>query len=84
MAVAGLLVRAVSLVGLVNQIAHAELRRNRHRLVAAGIVDEQDVVDDVARNLGVGLPQRACRVVRGHDDDDALAVEHQVATPQIA
>jgi len=77
MAIARLLVRAVSPVGFVHQVPKAELPGDRHRLVAARVVHQQDVVDDVVRNFGVGAPQRLRGVVGRHHDHDALAVQHR-------
>ena len=42
-------------------------------LVLRHVVDEDDLVDDVVRDVGVGALKRPRRVVGGHDDDDAGA-----------
>ena len=42
-------------------------------LVARHVVDEDDPVDEVVRDVGVGPLERPRGVVGGHDDDDARA-----------
>ena len=43
----------------------AEVFRNGDGRVLAGVIDKDDLVDDVVRNLRVGLAQCLCRVLRG-------------------
>ena len=74
--VAGLLVASVSAIGFVDDGPQAESPGDLDRLVAAGVVGDHDLVDEVQRDLVVGPLDRAGRVVRGHDDDDFLPMEH--------
>ena len=49
LAIAGLLVRAVPVVPIVNEQLQAEFARDRDRLVLAAIVDEEDHIHHVVR-----------------------------------
>src|SRR5581483_3612848 len=68
--VAGLLVGAVAVVAVVDEDLEAEVARDLQRGVGGAVVDEDDEVDRVLRQLLVGEPERAARVVGGHHDDD--------------
>ena len=74
--VAGLLVAAVAKVAVVLDVMEAELARERDGLVLARVVDEDDLVDDLVRELVVGALEGPRRVVRGHDDHELPAVDH--------
>ena len=75
--VAGLLVAAVAVVAVVGDGVDAELRRHRQCLVGAGVVDQQQVVDDVSRDLADGPFEGPGGVVGRQHDADPLAVDHQ-------
>ncbi len=53
-----------------------ELPRDRGRVVVARVVDDDDLVDDVVRQIFVGPAKGSHRVVRGHDHDQSLSVDH--------
>ena len=55
----------------------AELPGNGERGVVASVVDEQDSIDDVVRDRRVALRKRLFRAIRGHDDGDAVTVQHE-------
>jgi len=69
--VAGLLVSAVSAILLVNRDVESEVVRDVDRLILRHVVDQNDVVNDVVRNVVVGPFERECRVVGRHHDHDA-------------
>ncbi len=52
--------------------------RDGDRVVVAGVVDDDHLVDDVVRQVAPRRFQRAARAVRGHDDDEAFTVEHRL------
>ena len=60
----------------------AELARDRERRIVAAVVDEQHAVDDVVRNRRVALRERLLGAVRGHDDGDAVSVQHAIESVQ--
>ena len=70
--VAGLLVAAVAGVFLVHMHRHAGQRgRHPHRVVAAAVVHQDDVVHDaMLLDFRHGLGDGFGRVVGGHDHDD--------------
>ena len=74
--VTGLLVAPVAEVALVADGLEAEPVGQRDRLVGAGVVDEHDLVDDVAVQLRQRARQRGLGVVGGHHDSDSATVEH--------
>ena len=74
--VARLLVAAVAPVLRVDDDVEAEVPGDVDGLVLRHVVDEDDLVDDVVRDVGVGALERQGRVVGGHDDDDALSLGH--------
>ena len=77
--VAGLLVAAVAFVLIVlDDIFDAQLLGHLDRVVAAAVVDQDDVVDDVERDLVVSLFQRLLRVVGGKDDGYFQVLYHDV------
>ena len=62
--VAGLLVAAVAAVLRVDDVVEPELARDLHGVVAARVVDDDDVVHDAAVDLGDGLRERRPRCTR--------------------
>ncbi len=48
-----------------------EVAGDVHGLVVRDVIDEDDPVDAVVRDVGVRALERQRGVVRGHDDDDA-------------
>jgi hypothetical protein len=56
----------------------AKLARQLYGAVRAAVVNQQHFVDYVPRQLGASLPQRPSRVVGGHNDKNALAIQHDV------
>ncbi|MFO1415223.1 MAG: hypothetical protein U1F10_15230 [Burkholderiales bacterium] len=76
LAVAGLLVGAVARVDRVADRVEAEALGDGEGGVVARIVDQHHVVDHVAGNRAIARRQRALGTIGGHDDDDALSVDH--------
>ena len=74
--VAGLLVAAVAPVLFVDEDAEAELPGQLDGPVPAGVVDEDDLVHPLARDVVEGALQRLLGVVGRHDDDDFLRTFH--------
>src|SRR5262249_5756392 len=79
--IAGLLVPAITLVAVVAE--HKEVVSARHldRLVGGEIVHQDDVVDDVRRDLAERPLQRARRIVGRQDDTDFLVIDHAAWSP---
>src|ERR1044071_3902930 len=51
---------------------------NRSSLVVAGIIDQNDLIDDVVRDdFLIRLAQGQGRIISGHDDDDFLSFQHE-------
>ena len=75
--VAGLLVAAVAAVLGVHDGGDPERARDLDRAVRAAVVDQHDVVDVLARDLGVGLPEGELGVIRRQHDDDAFPEQHE-------
>ena len=78
--VAGLLVAAVAQVLAVDDDLEAELAGDLDGLVLRHVVDEDHVVDEVVRDVGVRPLERLGRVVGGHDDDDLGGARAWAAT----
>ena len=74
-AIAGLLIAAVSVVGIVDEGLHAEAAGKRGGLVFAGVVDKDLDIDDVGE-FAHGLFQGLFGVVCRHDDRDSFSVDH--------
>ena len=74
-AVAGLLVASVAVVAVVLKDEEAEAAAEIDGMVGTVIVD-QDADVDQARQFIDGDLQSLLRIVGGHDDRDALAVDH--------
>ena len=75
--VAGLLVPAVSPVLRVDDdLEPLDRPGERHGPVAGGVVDEEDVVDALLRDLLEAPEQGLLGVVGGHDDRDPLPMAH--------
>ena len=68
--VARLLVAAVAPVLAVDDDVEAELPGDLDRLVARHVVDQDDLVDEVVRDVGVRPLERPGGVVGGHHDDE--------------
>jgi hypothetical protein len=79
MAIAGLLVPAVAAITQVN--FHADARQGSsdlRGLIAAGVVDQNNLVDNVVRDhFLVGLAKGVRGVVGRHDNDNFLTVKHE-------
>ena len=74
--VAGLLVPAVAEVPVVDDdVDPRDRARGLDGPVVRGVVHEDDVVDPLLRDLVERLVERLLRVVRRHDDGDALSVD---------
>ena len=69
--VARLLVAAVAAVLGVDDDVEPELAGDLDGLVVRHVVDEDDLVDEVVRDVGVRPLERPRRVVGGHHDDEA-------------
>ena len=67
--VARLLVAAVATVLAVDDDLQAEVLGDVDRFVLRHVIDQDDVVDDVERDVGVGPLEGLGRVVGGHHDD---------------
>ncbi len=78
-AIAGLLIAAVAVIGVVDEGLHAELFGESGGLVLAGVVDEDLDVDDVGQ-FAHGLFQGLFGVVGRHDDRDSFSVDHCVTS----
>ena len=74
--VTALLVPAVPQVFLVDDGFDSDAHSDFRRAVVAGVVDENHVIDDLERNLGVGLLERILSVIGGHHHDDFFTVQH--------
>ena len=74
--VAGLLVAPVAPVDLVAERSQSELIGCRDRVIAAGVVDQDHLIDDLAVELADGAPERRFGVVRREHYDNSLASEH--------
>src|SRR5262249_47996841 len=70
--VAGLLVSAVAAVLLVNDGGQAEFAGDIDGVIAASVIDEDDFVDAIARQIIDGGLQGRFGVVSGQDDDAAI------------
>ena len=75
--VAGLLVPSISIVFLVDVDLQAQFLGDSHGFIAAMVIDQDLDIHDVGE-LPDGFLQRLLRVIRGHDHDDALSVDHLV------
>lgn len=73
--VASLLVRAVATVALVNDGVEAQATRKLGGTVGRAVVDQDDLVDHL-RDFGDGSLQRSRRVVRGQDEHELAALDH--------
>ncbi len=69
--VGGLLVAAIAEVLAMDDDLQAEPPGDLDRLVAGHVVDEDDVVDQVVRDVRIRALERLRGVVGGHHDDDA-------------
>ena len=65
-AVAGLLVGAVAVVAVVNEQFESQLAGDLGGLVGAAVVHQDDQVDHVARQIGIGHVERLGGVIRRH------------------
>jgi hypothetical protein len=74
--VAGLLVAAVAEVLAMDDDLEAEPAGDVDGLVPGHVVDQDHVVDQVLRHVGVRPLERLGGVVRGHDDHDARRLRH--------
>ena len=76
-AVAGLLIAAVAEIVLVHMDGHTRQGAgNRHGVVAAAVVDKDDLINDsLIHNLLVGGLERPRRVVGGHYNDDSFGCD---------
>jgi hypothetical protein len=75
LAIAGHLIAAVTVVTVVLEDEQAEFARDIDGLVAAVVVDEDADIDEFRQFTYRDL-QGLLRIVGGHDDRDALAVDH--------
>jgi len=82
--VAGLLVRPIAAVGCVDECPQADALRNFDGLVAARVVRDDDLIDQIERNLPVGLFEGPGGVVGRHHDRDSLAVKQFALPPSAA
>ena len=69
-AVAGLLVGAVAVIAVVNEEFQSQFAGDLGSLVGAAVVHQNDEIDHVARQIGVGHVERLGGVVRRHDHHD--------------
>jgi glyoxylase-like metal-dependent hydrolase (beta-lactamase superfamily II) len=77
--VTALLVPAISQVFLVDDGFDSDAKGDFRRAVVAGVIDENHVIDDLERDLAVGLLERIFRVVGGHHHDDHFTVHHNLS-----
>ena len=69
--VARLLIPAVATILAMHDHVEAEVAGDFHGLVAGDVVDEDDAVDQVMRDVGIRAFERPRGVVGRHHDDDA-------------
>src|SRR6186713_1482475 len=81
--IAGFLIPAVPEVLLVKKHAQPQAARNFDSLVLAGVVYEQNRVDDVLWNFLNGFFESTSCIVGGQHNGDSLAVQHQVLSSSI-
>ena len=74
-AIAGLLVASVPVVAIVLENEQAQAAGEIDGLIAAVVVDQNADVDQIGQ-FSDGDLERLLRVVGGHDDRDAFAVDH--------
>ena len=78
-AIARLLISAVAAIDRMHFHLHLRQRSgDGHRIVMTRVVHDDDEIDDpLGHDFVVGLAQGAGRVIRGHHDNNFLAVEHR-------
>jgi hypothetical protein len=69
LAVAGLLVSAVAEVPLVHNRAQSQLPRNLCRMIPAGVIHQDDLIDNLPRNLRDSAFKGFGRLVGRKNDD---------------
>ena len=74
--VAGLLIPPVALVELVTDRLQAEFTGERDGLVAAGVIDEHDLVNDLGVKLGYRSRKCRLRVIGGQHDGYSTGINH--------
>ena len=74
-AVAGLLIAAVAAVLRMDDDAHRQLPRQLDRAIARAVVDQQDLVDPILRDVVERRLQGPLGVVCRQDGDDFLLVQ---------
>ena len=74
--VACLLVRAVTEVLAVDERSNTELHGAGNGRVGAGVVDQENIINDIVWDCLVRLLKRLLGLVRWKDDHDALAMQH--------
>ena len=75
--VAGFLVAAVSEIFVMDEGEHAEFGGKRRGLVGAGVVNQNDFVDEFAREFAMGFLESLGGIERRHDYDDFFAIQHE-------
>jgi hypothetical protein len=61
----------------VHKSSNAQLLRDADRFVGAGIIDQKNFINNAQREIGIGASQGRGRIVRGQDDHQFLAVNHE-------
>ncbi len=75
-AVAGLLIRAVAVVAVVNEQLQPHVARDLGGFIGAAVIHQNDQVHHLVRQIGVGHVQRFGGIVGRHDDHDFGFVRH--------
>jgi len=74
--VAGLLVGSVAAVPGMDDRVDAEALRDRRSAVGAGVVDQDDIVDDFMRNFRISTLKRLAGILGGKHHCDFQAIDH--------
>ena len=75
--VTGLLIGAVTPVSIVGNREDAELLGKVQCIVGTRIINQNDVVDDLGRDLGKRPCESVRRIVRGHHHADPIGSDHR-------
>src|ERR1700723_1493544 len=77
--IAGLLVAAIAVVGIMDKGLDSKLVGEERGVVAAGVVDENLDINAAGQTLH-SLLQRSLSVVGRHDDRYAFSIDHRVTS----
>src|ERR1700678_4271858 len=80
LAIARLLVAAVAQILVMNEGDQAQFQREFGGAVLTAVINKDDLIDELVRQIAVGSFQSLRRVVRRHYDYNFLAVQHTVTS----